>query len=110
MAFILDSLLKYDATTSRLLGCELQSLRAAGVDDVELLELQRLIDSGHDEYQVVLALLVAVVRMRSGPRLARNTIRAIEKAARTLTLDQTVADLITIFTAQRFAQSAAAHP
>jgi Ca-activated chloride channel family protein len=110
IAFILDSLLEFDAASGRLLRCEMHSLLEADVDDETLLELQQLIDSGHDEYQIVLAWLVAVVRTKRGPQLARDTVRAIEKAAKKLTLNQSVSDRITIATAKRFARAAVAHP
>lgn len=82
----IEQKLSFDPATARYLRCDLDMLRDAGVEAHIMDELSRLVAAGQDEYQVVLAFLLALVRSPSGSGFSRDGRRQIEKAGQGLSI------------------------
>ena len=72
MLHALESELDFDPTSGRLKVCDLLMLERAKVPTGLSQPIWKLVEQGNDEYQVVLAFLVELANLRSGPQFSRQ--------------------------------------
>lgn len=79
--YMLENSMKLDADAGRLLSLDMKKLRQAGVPDAILDCLQRFINRGHDEYQVVLAFLHVLANIPGELQFSREAKHIVATAA-----------------------------